>query len=249
MNMPLILFFIFTGCAFHSKKKELSPQAHFEKALTYKEKKDYVKALETLKELRKQFFYSPYSQKALLLTADIHFAKEDFSKAIPFYKKHLSLYSAKQKNYVLYHLGMAYKSQLPKRPEHDLSLAEPALKAFQTILDSKSPSPYKSKAQEAKQKIIEKKANKELKTALFFKQMGWNQAGLSRINYFIINYPKSPLLPKALFTGFQLASLLNKNSDKFKQKLIKNHPHSKEAQSLKTKSENSIFNRWRHRLL
>ena len=79
------------------------------KALYYQNKSNYIKALEELRELRTRFFYSHYNQKAVLLTADIYFEKEKYNLASQFYKKHLNFYPDKQKDYVLYRLGLSYK--------------------------------------------------------------------------------------------------------------------------------------------
>ena len=251
MPLFLVLPFILTSCIHNSAQnsKGISPKFYFDKAIYYKEKTNYAKALESLTELRKQFFYSRYNEKALLLTADIYFAQNKYPQAVQSYEKHLNLYPKAQTDYALYQLGLSYKNQLPYHSENDLSLAEPALKAFNALLNLKSASPYKQKAQIEKQKILDKKANKELKTALFFKTQGWSKASFNRIQYFIKNYPKSPMMPKALFTGFQLAHLLDKNPKKFKDSLIKNYPASQETRSLHKKETIFDFSQWIHKLL
>lgn len=251
MPFLFVLILSLSGCvhSFKKQKGKASPKIYFDKAVYYKEKTNYSKALENLNKLKQQFFYSSYNEKALLLTADIYFEQEKFPKATRSYEKHLNLYPNKKRDYVLYKIGLSYKNQLPDRAEHDLSLAEPALKAFSLLLKSKTKSPYKQKALIEKQKILDQKASKELKTALFFKTQGWNQAGLNRIEYFIKNYPKSPLMPKALLTGVQLADLLNKNSKSFKNKLIKNYPKSPEAKAVHKKRHSGFLKNLNKKLL
>ena len=247
MYFFLFLPLIFTSCIHNSPKqqKEAGPGFYFDKAVYYKEKANYIKALEQLKELRKQFFYSSYNQKALLLTADIYFAQDKYSQAVQSYEKHLDLYPKEQTGYVLYQIGLSYKNQLPYRSEHDLSLAEPALKAFNALLNLKSASPYKEKAKTERQQILDKKASKELKAALFFKGQGWNESSFNRIQYFVKNYSKSPLMPKALLTGFQLAVLLGKSSEEFKKDLINNYPNSLEVQAINQEKQSSGFFKWK----
>ena len=245
----LILFFLTSCHTFEKEKKEVSAKIYFDKAIHYKNKKNYRKALENLNQLKKHFFYSKYDQKALLLIADIYFAQEKYSQAALSYKKHFKLYPKMQKNYVLYQMGISYKNQLPKRVDYDLSLAAPALKAFDSLLNLKKPSPYKEKVKIEKQNILDKQASKELKTALFYKKQGWKQASLHRIQFFIKNYPKSPLMPTALLTGFELAHLLDKNPKKFKENLIKKYPDSKEAKSILKIKKNSSFSKWKQKIL
>jgi len=232
--MPLIVFTIlfFAGCQHLETTKKQTPKAYFNNAVYYKKKSNYPRALEHLKNLREKFFYSSYNQKALLLTSDIYFAQKDFPKAIKFYEQHLNLYPNNQKDYVLYQIALAYSKQLPRRAEHDLILAEPALKALKTIVSLKK-STYKDKAQKLTQTILNKKAERELKTALFFKKQGWHQASLNRIHYFTKHYPNSPLMPQALLTGLKLTKTLKQNSKSFKNQLINKYPQSKEAKTLK----------------
>ena len=251
MHFLLLLSFFFTSCIHHSKdqKKEASAKLYFDKAVQYKDNKNYIKALEKLRELRKQFFYSRYNQKALLLTADVYFAQDKYSEAAQSYEKHLNLYPEIKKAYVLYQMGLSYQKQLPHRPDHDLSLSAPALKAFNKLLNLKEFSPYKEKAEIEKQKILNKKANKELKAILFYKTQGWNKPALKRVQYFIKSFPDSPLMPKALLEGFRLAKLLNEDSKPFKENLIENFPDSQEVQSIHTETKDSIFSKWKQRLL
>lgn len=250
MSFFLIVFLTFTGCSLNSKqKKEHSPKFYFDKAVYYKKKTNYPLAFKNLTKLKQQFFYSSYNEKALLLTADIYFAQQKFPLAVQSYEKHLRLYPQKQKDYVLYQMGLSYKNQLPHRSDHDLSLAEPALQAFNKLLKLKPHSSYRKKAQSEKQKILDKQASRELKTAFFFKSQGWNKAGLKRIQHLIKVYPKSPLIPKALLTGFQLAQILNKDTKEFKNQLIKNYPNSKETKTILQKTKPSFVSTWKQKLL
>ena len=227
-------FSLLLNCA-HNSKKVQSAQSYFEKASRYKEKGNEIKALENLTKIRQGFFFSPYNKKALLMTADIYFDQKKYQQAAQTYKKYQQMHS-QQKDYVLYQLGLSYKNQLPKRSEHDLSFAVPALKAFDQLLALKKKSPYKEKALKAKQEILNKKAERELKVALFFKTQGWHQASFNRIQHFIKRYPKSSFMPEALLTAFELAKKLNKNPDKFKERLLKEYPQSPSAQAVNKKS-------------
>lgn len=235
-----ILFICFVSligaCNHNSKSKESkSVKFYFEKASFYKNKGNEIKALEYLSKIRKKNFYSPYRKKALLMTADIYFEQEKYQQAVQAYKKRL-LFSSENQAYVLYQLGLSYKKQLPKRAEHDLSLTAPALSTFEKVTALKGDSIYKKKALKAKQEILDKKAERELKTALFFKSQGWNEAGLKRIQYFIKHYPNNSLMPKALLAGFEMAQKLDQKPEKFKERLLKEHPQSPEVKSLTKKS-------------
>ena len=251
MFFVFLLPLLFTGCTHNDKRqaKEHAPKFYFDKAVQYKEKRNYTRVFDNLRKLRRHFFYSKYNEKALLLTADIYFAQDKYSQATQSYEKYLNLYPEKQKDYVLYQIGLSYKNQLPHRPDQDLSLATFALEAFDKLLSLKKTSPYKEKAKKEKQEILDKKASRELKAILFYRKQGWNQASFNKVKYFIKNYPKSPLMPKALLVGFQLARLLNYNSENFKKTLFEDYPNSKEIKSLYETKNTSIFSKWKQKLL
>lgn len=234
MKSAWVLFFLllcFSACR-STEKAPVSAQFYFDKALKYKKQESYVEALEQLSLLKKHFFYSSYNQKALLLSADIHFEKGDHKVAIRFYERHSKLYPDIQKDYVLYQMGLSFKRRLPTREDKDLSLAVPALKAFDRLLALKTPSPYKQKAREQKQEILNKLASRELKAVLFYKKIGRLRAGFIRVQQIIKDYPQSLLMPKVLFTAVELAGLLKEDPEPFKKSLVKDYPDSEQAKQL-----------------
>ena len=223
---------LLTGCA-HNPKAPLSAKGHYEKALKQKEGGKPAQALETLQELRKNFVYSPYARPARLLTADIHFAMENYQQALEGYQSFQKIYPSVQAAYVLYQLGQSAARQLPDRPDLDLSIGDLAIKYFQALLNLPSGAgDYKKKAADGIKAIRLMKAEKEFKTAAFYKRRGWKKASLKRFGELIERYPESPLLPQALLHGFQLAEDLGQPSDSFKKRLLKGFPGSKEARSL-----------------
>lgn len=248
----IILSFFLMGCHQTAKEAKKDPAHYFNKALKYKENKNYKRALEELDNLSKNFFYSSYNQKALLMKSDIYFEDDKFPLALKSYEKHLKLYPQEKTDYVLYQIGQSYKNQLTRKSDNDLSLAEPALQAFQRLLNLKkayAKSPYKKQALKAQEEILNKKAEKEFKTALFFKKQKKNGAAFRRLQHFIQTYPKSPLIPQALLTSFQLAHYLNKNPEPFKNKLIKDYPDSHETKSLYKKPKNSVLEQLKKKIL
>ncbi len=220
------------GCA-HKPKELPSAKAHFEKALEQKKKERYPQALETLRELRKLFVYSPFAGKALLLAADIHFAMEDFPQALKSLRSFRALYPSKKTAYALFRMGLAAARQLPSRPDLDISIGDEAIEHFQALLDlGAAAAPYKKQAEAEIKRILDLKAAKEFETAAFYRRRGWEEAALQRFRLLIKAYPESPLLPKALLHGLQLARALEEPAAPFKEMLLKNFPSSKEARSI-----------------
>ena len=243
MRLLVFLPVFLANCVQTPKPEELSAKEHFEKALENKKNKNYAKSIENLTDLRRFFFYSPYNQKALLLTADVYFLDRQYEQAIESYKKHLNLYPNKDKDYVLYKIGLSYRNQMPRLSSYDLSQSQPALEALNHLL-SMEESQYKEKAVLIREEILNKQAEKQLNIALFYKKLRWNQTAFHRLNYVISNYPNSLIMPKAYLAAFQLAEVLNKNPEKFKEKLLKKYPDSEEAKSVLERKPPSLFSKW-----
>ena len=234
--MPwFILISVFTlfSCT-HTSDTKKTAKIYFEKAEKYKKNNNYSKALENLIKIRKSFFDSPYSQKALLMTADIHFDQRKYPQALAGYRKYQKLYGSADQPYILYQMALCYKNQLPPRAEYDISIADSALLKAERLL--KLNSSYQKKALELKQELIDKKAEKELKTILFFTKLGWQKAGFERAKELLAFYPKSSLKPKILLAALQLAEKLKEDSTPFKKELLEKHPQSASAKNLGEKS-------------
>jgi len=226
----ILAFFLLSACQhfdFFSKDKVTkTPQYHFEKAKRYKDKQNYSEALNQLFFIRKSFFDSSYQEKALLMTADIHFEQKKYPLAITRYTKHQTLYG--KQAYVLYKISMAYKKQLPKRSDHDLSLTHKALSSLEELLSLNSS--YQAEALNMKKEILNKKREKEFKSILFFEKLGWNKAGLKRAERLLSLNPSPKLKPQILLASIRMAEKSGQDSSLFQKELLEKHPE--EAKSL-----------------
>ena len=239
----LLLGAFVLSCSNLSKKETKAAEYYFNRALKYKKSGSANLALENLSKIRKDFFDSPYNQKALLMTADVYFDDNKLEQAIQSYKKYQKFYPESKKDYVLYHIAVAYKKQLPRWAENDLSLADSALSILQPLLSSSGP--FQEKALKLQEELLNKKAKKELQVILFYKNQKKYSASFQRVKEWIQNYPKSFYQPKALLIAFQLASQLHENPSPFKQKLLEDYPQSKEAGQLK---KTSLFQNFKNRI-
>ena len=242
-----VLIFSFLFACSHKEKLSKDPSSYLDQTQKHIKNGNYIKARESLKKLKKNFFYGPWSSEALLLRADVNFHQAKYSSAIHHYQSYLKTYPFKKKDYVLFQIGLSYKNQLPRRAVHDLRLAEPAIKAFRQILKLSSASSYKAKALEAIKQLERQQTEKELKAILFYKKLGWNRAGLLRLKDFIETHSKSPLMPKALLAGIRMAERGQTNPKVFKQMLREKYSNSPEFKA--SKERESFFSNWRAWLL
>ena len=134
--LSLLLPALLLSCSTASKKESQPAEYYFNRALKYKKSGSVDLALENLSQIRRNFFDSPYNQKALLLTGDIYFDNDKPKLALQSYKKYQRFYPDSQKEYVLYQMALCYKEQLPSWAENDLSPADSALSILQDLLNS-----------------------------------------------------------------------------------------------------------------
>ena len=228
-----MFFYSLFGCQ-HTSNEKKTAKYYFEKATKYRKKRNYPEALNSLFSIRKNFFESPYNQKALLMTADIYFDQKKYPQAIIGYKKYQKIYGSTDQAYVLYQISVSYINQLPKRAEYDLSLADSALSKIEELLSLNST--YQEKALKMKQDLINKKVEKKLKIILFFEKLGWYKAGLKRAKTLLSFYPNSPLKPQILLASVKLAEKAQEDPSSFKTELLEKYPESSSAKALQNRS-------------
>ena len=234
--MPLFLITLFflsvVSCSQTEKKAPVTAKSVYEKALKEKESKQYISALETLRDLRKRFIYSGYSAKARLLMGDIYFEMRDYGSAESEYQRFLKIYPDGKKDYALYQLGLTYLKRLPPSADRDIAHADKALKYFNDLKSLKSSGPYKKQAEGHIRFLQNFKAEKEFKIASFYKKRGRRQAVLRRVKNILRLYPKSPLISKTLFLAWRVSD--GEEALRFKSKLLKDFPDSPSAKRIKS---------------
>ena len=229
LSLFLFLFCVLPACQ-HSSKQAKTAKHYFEQAKKYKKKRNYTEALKALFSVRKNFLESSYNQKALLMTADIHFEQKKYPQALKSYEKYTKIYGSTDRAYILYQMSLAYKNQLPSRPDYDLELVDKALSTIEELLSLNSS--YQSSALKLKQELLQKKQKKELKAILFFEKLDWYRAGLKRAKRFLARYPNSPFKAELLLASVRLAEKSEADPTPFRKELLENHPESKETKLL-----------------
>ena len=216
----------------HIQKNEntISAKTLLNQAISHKKKKNYLKALENLDTLNKNYAYDSRNQQASLLKADIYFEQKDYKNAQTQYKIFQKLYPHKKTNYVNHQLGLVYFFQIPSQPDRDLSVAQLSLDHFKTL--SRKKNPYRKQARKYIAKIHNLQAEKSFNAAAFYTKRKWDKAAYYKFQKFLKQYPRNKFTPQALLYSYQLAQKLGKPSKKFKKRLLKEFPKSKEAKLL-----------------
>ena len=236
MKFFIIFIFIlsFSYCKQTEKEKVSSTKTYYDQAVAQKKSKNYESALAKLDQLDKTKSYSKYNSLSKLLRADIYYAQRKYPEALAIYKEIQILFPTFQRNKILFKLGLCHLKKVPSRADTDLSEADKALAYFKKVTQSSGKNSYSKKAQENIYFLINLKAEKELKTALFYQKRKQNKVAFSRLQRLLKEYPKSSSAAKALLESYVLAKKLKKSSKTFKRRLLKEFPKSKEAQKVKT---------------
>lgn len=210
--------------------ENLNAEQLFKQAGQHKQEKRFSKSLSLLETLAKLYPYDTLNQKAFLLRADIHFAEEEYKKASLKYETFQKLYPYTNLDYTHYQLGLSYFFQIPAKPDKDLSQADKALEHFNFLAKKKGT--YQKKSKEYVSKIQEIKGKKDFQAAAFYMKKNWNSSAYKKFKKFLIQYPNHSFVPQALLYSYRLAKKTNQKSKKFKSRLLKDFPNSKESKLL-----------------
>lgn len=238
IQIGVAMCFALTGlsCSHTEKQQPKSAKAFYETALQQKQSKNYTDALETLRNLRKKFFYSAVSAKGRLLMGDIYFETGDFRPAENEYKMFLKIHPESEEGtaHALYYLSLSYMKRLPDTADRDISVSDKALKYLHQLTGLKNSGPYQTKAKARIQSLLNLKAEKEFKTAVFYHRTGRLKASMKRARRILSAYPKSPLIARVLFLAYQMSE--GERASEFKNRLLRDFPQSRPAKRLKKQS-------------
>jgi outer membrane protein assembly factor BamD len=159
---------------------------------------DYSSAKKNFATLDKQYPYSEYTKKGLMLTTYAHYSSREYTDAIASGRRFLQLYpSDKDANYALYLVGMSYYNQIPDIGR-DQDRAEKALSAFDELVSRYPQSEY---VPDAKKKAIvarDQLAAKEMEVGRFYLKQRNYTGGLNRFREVLVKYQTTRHTEEAL---------------------------------------------------
>jgi outer membrane protein assembly factor BamD len=159
---------------------------------------NYPGAAKKCGELEKQYPYSDWSRKALLMTAYAHFEGRDYEDAINASKRYLQLHpSSADAPYVQYMLAMSNYNQIPD-VTRDQERAEKAMLALQELVDRYPKSEYVSDARKKIQVAKDQLAGKEMEVGRFYLQKRNYTAAINRFRDVVAKYQTTRHVEEAL---------------------------------------------------
>lgn len=147
---------------------DVPAESIYDQGLARLQRRDYEGAATKFAELEKQFPFSQWSRKGLLMVAYSNFEGKKYDEAAMAATRYVNLYpSTEETPYALYLAGMSMYNQIPDI-SRDQERAEQAVKIFNDLVQKYPKSEY---AEEAKYKLIvarDQLAGKEMSVGRFY---------------------------------------------------------------------------------
>ncbi len=196
----LLCVLLFAGSAMVPSRAEAAPGGHtvsaedlYSLGLKWLRRGYYQKALEQFNRVRTYYRDDPYSLKAELAIADIHFKKnewdearlayEDFKRSHPRYPE-LDL--------VVYRLGLVLYKKAPIIPDRDQSVTRQTVAEWAGFSSQFPESQYRPEVEKYLGKARARLAKKELLVAQFYARRNSWPAVVGRVEPMLRTWPESP---------------------------------------------------------
>ncbi len=226
----------FLGCSSAEKNAD-TPEGIFAIGKEYEKDERYEEAIRKYNDIRTRFPYSSVATEAELAVADSNFKQESYAEAQLGYQSFREQRPRHPKiAYVIYQLGLSYFNQLPETVDRDLSLADEAIEAFDTLIRSYPQVEYVADAKEKRRKIYELLAGREQYIADFYLKKEKFGSALGRYEGLLKTYPGMGFDEKAL-VGAAIASYKAGEHQKakgFYDKLKSSFPDSSDLSKVKS---------------
>ncbi|MFN3892234.1 MAG: outer membrane protein assembly factor BamD [Beijerinckiaceae bacterium] len=171
----------------------------YDQALVRLRNRDYEGAARRFGDLEKQFPFSQWSRRGLLMVVYSNYEGQKWDEAVMAGNRYVSLYpSTPETPYALYLIGMSMYNQIPDI-SRDQDRAEQAVKVFNDLIQKFPKSEY---AEEAKYKLIvarDQLAGKEMSVGRFYLARKNYTAAINRFREVLFKYQTSRHAEEALF--------------------------------------------------
>jgi outer membrane protein assembly factor BamD len=162
-------------------------------------KKDYTAAGKSFADLEKQYPYSQWSRKGLIMTTFSQYEDGKYEDAIASANRYVGLYpSSPETPYAIYLAGMSYYNQIPD-VARDQERAEKALAYFNQIVEKFPQSEYVTDAKFKMQVARDQLAGKEMTIGRFYMQRRNWTAAINRFRDVLGKYQMTRHTEEALY--------------------------------------------------
>ena len=178
--------------------KDEPAEALFNDGLARLEARDYLAAAKKFDELDKQYPYSSWSRRALLLSTFASFEGGAYAEAINNGRRYVQLYPATPDTpYAQYLVGMSYFNQIVDI-SRDQERAEKALLAFEDLVRKWPNSEYAKDSRERIRAAQDQLAGKEMDVGRYYLQRRNFTGAINRFREVLVRYQTTRHVEEAL---------------------------------------------------
>lgn len=183
-------------------KPEITPQVPadqlYNEGLAAAAKNNFETAAKKFENVDKQYPYSQWSKKALVMTAYARYEGGEYVDAITAAKRYLSQYpSSEDAAYAQYLVAMSYYRQVPD-VTRDQEMTEKALAALQELIDRYPKSEYVADAKFKVQVVRDQLAAKEMDVGRFYLKKRNYTGAINRFRDVVSKYQTTRHVEEAL---------------------------------------------------
>jgi outer membrane protein assembly factor BamD len=177
---------------------EVPAEQLYNKGLGRLESRDFEGAAKTFGDLDKQYPYSEWSRKALIMTAYAHYEGQAYDDAINVSRRYLQLHpSSSDAAYAQYLLAMSHYNQIPD-VTRDQERSERALVAMRELVDRYPKSEYVPDVRYKMQVARDQMAAREMEVGRFYLQKRNYTGAINRFRDVVGKYQTTRHVEEAL---------------------------------------------------
>ena len=203
MTRPIILLisFFLVACATETPIDFYNPREIdniYNSAIDLLENEKYEMAAAEFLNVEKEYPYSKWSQKAIIMAGYSLYEGRKFNEAINQYTRYIQLYPyGEDIIYANYIIGVSYYLQIAKLGRDQLN-AKKALNQFNLILEKYPESDYAADARLKKDLAIDHIAGEEMEVGRFYLKKDYFSAAINRFKTVISDYQTTSHIEEAL---------------------------------------------------
>ena len=177
---------------------EVPAEQIYNDGLARLQNKDFPGAAKKFEDLDKQYPYSDWSRRALIMTAFANYEGKSYEDAISASRRYLQLHPASQDAaYAQYLLAMSHFNQIPD-VTRDQEKSERALAALQELVDRYPKSQYATDAKERIQVAKDQIAGREMEVGRFYLSKRNYTGAINRFRTVVAQYQQTRHVEEAL---------------------------------------------------
>ncbi|PNE02737.1 competence lipoprotein ComL [Alcanivorax sp. MD8A] len=204
---PLLCLLLLAGCA-TKERPELTEADQYREAHESIESKNYLTAIDELKELEARFPYGDYAEQAGLDLIYASYMAVDYPATVVAAQRFMRNYPAHARvDYALYMRGLANFNMekglfdnlvTSDKSARDMDAAKDAFRDFERLVTRFPDSEYAPDARSRMVHIRNQLARQELHVARYYARRGAIVASINRAQYVVKHYQQTPAVEEAL---------------------------------------------------